>query len=145
VAAGCASSAGEQLISGPTQIGPIWKEFVPAEPLRVIESQQEVFLGVNGVVDWDLLDSRFVLSDGSSGRVDAWIHDDQGGEYELSLAGIGGRGGLYLTRKAILDPMRDRPRNGPVFPADRVYTRLRIRSDLPLDVHEILWVTHSNT
>jgi hypothetical protein len=59
---------------------------------------------------------------------------------------IGGRGGVYLAPKSrVLPAEPGASASGPSFLRDRTYVRIGVRSDLTLEVHEMLWLGHANT
>jgi hypothetical protein len=135
------SSPVYQPISGAVSIGSDWMEISPPAPLKSVDMQQHVHLKMQGV---ELAENDYKTvkyRDGRLGKIEALLFDDKGYSYELQIVGIGV--GIYLSRKRSPRPLDAPPTHEPDFPHDRVYTKLRIRSDIPIHSDEIRWVcTH---
>lgn len=145
VAGGCVAyaiyeslSSTIQPISGAVDIGSEWIEIVPPEPLKAMQVRQEIYLEIPGVTTWSVEDGKTVkYEDGRSGKIEGTLHDDQGQSYELAISGKSG--GLYLSRK--LPPVTyDSPPLATRFPRDRSYSKLRVRSEVPVNSSKIEWV-----
>lgn len=132
-----------QTVSGPVVIGPEWIEIVPPEPLKPLVKSQWINLGYsgynnNGYSDPETEDS-LNLADGRKTKIEAFLFDDKGESYELQLAGVGN--GVILDRKAKVEIIDGEPRKVILdFPSDRVYTKLKIRSEIPLKCDKIEWI-----
>jgi hypothetical protein len=143
-ATGCSQSGlenpGEQLdpdlhiqpVSGKTEIGADWKDIVPPSPLQVVENEQSIRLRLTGIEDMTHSNS-LILTDGREITFTAVVIDDQGSSYPLSLGGIAGDQHAYFYRAGEYPP-------GPDFDVDRTIVKLRLKSDLPLELDEIQWV-----
>jgi hypothetical protein len=143
---GCeiSSTKQPQEISGPIRIDSEWKEIVPSTPLKSIKTIQYVSLRMPESVwrnaDWDESDPKrqtLKYGDGQRGKIEAILFDDKGESYELQINGKGG--GFDLGRKVPARNPDVAPSNKPVFPTDRLYTKLKIRSDIPLNLEKIEW------
>lgn len=144
IAAGCNQSGpamlGEQVnpdlyiqpVSGRTRFGVDWKDIVPPSPLQVVENEQSIRLRSAGIKDMTHSDS-LILTDGRKVTISAVVVDDQGTSYPLSLGGIAGAQHAYFYRAGDYPP-------GPDFNVERTIVKLRLKSDLPLEVDEIQWV-----
>jgi hypothetical protein len=146
IAAGCDQSGpgqallGEQVnpdlyiqpVSGKTEFGKDWKDIVPPTPLQVVENEQSIRLKLDGIKDMTHSDS-LLLTDGRKVTITAEVIDDQDRRYPLTLGGIGGAQHAYFYRAGDYPP-------GPDFDVDRTIVKLRLKSDLPLEVDEIQWV-----
>lgn len=129
-----------QPISGPVEIGPEWIEITPPKPLQVYAS---AFITIRGI-DYDskkmhlaVPDPPVYLKDGRVTQIDAVLFDDKGESYELSISALGN--GIDFTRKpADIRKVGERFRWTPVaFPEDRRYTKLRLKSDIPVRCSQI--------
>jgi hypothetical protein len=133
-----------QLISGAVEVGNEWKEIVPPAPLKSVKTIQYVSLRMPESVwknaDWDESDPKrqtLKYGDGRTGKIEAILYDDKGASYELQINGKGG--GFDLGRAVPARNPDAPPSNKPMFPTDRVYTKLKIRSDVPLNLEKIEW------
>ncbi|MDQ6787990.1 MAG: hypothetical protein M3033_14385 [Acidobacteriota bacterium] len=134
-----------QQISGAIDVGSDWVEITPPAPLKSTASIQHVSLKMPEAVwrsaDWDERDKErktLKYADGRSGRIEAVLYDDKGEGYELYISGKGG--GFDLARKLPARNLNEPPRTEPDFPADRLFTKLKIRSEVPLHLEKIEWV-----
>lgn len=133
-----------QPVSEAIEINSDWKEIFPPNPLKSKYSVHHISLKLNQPVELDGNDPNNLTlkyKDGKSGKIEASLYDDKGESYPLQISGKGA--GILLGRKL---PPRDPsspPENKPVFPADRVYVKLRIRSELPLQVEKIEWTGYN--
>lgn len=134
-----------QPVSGPIEIGSEWVEVIPPKPLIPYGLQQSIVIGYqdydkNKYSDdfvWNVLN----LADGRKTRIEAFLFDDKGESYELQISGIGGvRGGVWFSRR-YAEKMVDGKKEYEYqyFPKDRTYTKLRIRSEIPLKCEFIEW------
>lgn len=127
-----------QPISGAVDVSNEWVNIVPPEPLKSIQVRQEIYLEIPGVSTWSVEDGKTVeYEDGRSGKIEGTLYDDQGQSYELAISGKSG--GLYLSYK--LPPItHDSAPVSTRFPRDRSYSKLRVRSDVPVSLSKIEWV-----
>jgi hypothetical protein len=137
-----------QPISNAIEIGPSWQELIPPEPLKSRAWVQHVSLRMPESVwrnaSWDETDSRLQTlkyADGACGKIEAILFDEKGETYELDIAAIGG--GFDLGRMLPPRNPNEPPRNTPNFPTDRVYTKLKIRSDIVLRLDGIEWTGYN--
>ncbi len=121
-------------VSGPIEVGPEWVEIAPPNPLISREgTRQEILLFTKHDVkgDWGDDLKTLKLKDGRDTRVEAFLYDEKGNEFELFINGdVGEYVALALT-----------PRNADKmvrFPNGQ-YTKLRIRSEIPIKVEKIEW------
>lgn len=135
-----------QSIAGETEIGGEWREFAAPAPLVPYGSSQSVVLGFTEYDRQNFSDGRtgetLNLADGRKTRIEAFVYDEKGEVYELQITGIGGAGGgVWLSRKFVKkDGGSASEMTAPDFPADRNYTKLKIRSEIPLKCSRIEWV-----
>ncbi len=133
-----------QTISGPVVIGPEWIEIVPPEPLRPTVKHNWITLGFYKENKGDFTDDIqkgeiLILDDGRKTKIEGFLIDANGESYELSISGRGG--GIQLTRKMTAEVIEGRQKYKFVnFPIDRVYARLKIRSEIPLECDKIEWI-----
>lgn len=132
-----------QKISGAVEIGPEWIEIVPPQPLRPIVHDPWITLGFLGYSKGDYNDREteesLNLADGRKTKIEAFLFDDKGDSYELQLSGVGG--GIILGRKMKVEIIGGKQENTVLnFPSDRVYTKLKIRSEIPLACDKIEWI-----
>jgi len=143
-------SVPRQPISGPVSIGPEWVEIIPPEPLIPYGTDQEIVIGY---LDYDRKNSSFDdtleilnLSDGRKTKIEAVIFDDEGKQYELQISGVGGvHGGVWFTKKGEVkwsgEPNFSQADYSDVrFPQNRSFTKLKMRSEIPLNCEYIEWV-----
>lgn len=134
-----------QPVSGAIQIGNEWREIIPPEPLKSVSLIHKVSVRTDTVETFDETDKTnrtIKFKNGQSGRVEAVLFDEQGSEYELRLAGIGGEGGgFYLGRDVPPRNSNKPPDREPDFPFDKKYTKLKIRSSVPFQSKKIEWIS----
>lgn len=137
-------SSQPQIISESIEINSDWKEIVLSVPLESKNLRQNVSLKMPESIwreaIWDESDPKrqtLKYGDGKSGKIEAILYDNKGETYELQINGKGG--GFDLGRPVKPRNPNDPPNNQPDFPTDRVYTKLRIRSDVPLRLDKIEW------
>lgn len=90
-------------------------------------------------IDGSENDETLILEDGRRTKIEGFLFDDRGESYELHIVG---RGGGIMLRRKISDKTTDAEpdytsRN---FPSDRVFTKLKIRSEIPLKCDKIEWI-----
>lgn len=120
----------EQRISERVTISSEWSEVVPPAPLRVAKTEQAVILRLAEVPHIES-DAAIEL-DGRSVALHAEVVDDRGTVYPMALGGVSGNF-VLMYRAGNYPP-------GPDFPTDRTIVKLRLRSDVRLDVEAIRWV-----
>jgi hypothetical protein len=130
-------------VSGPLTLGPEWTEITPPSPLISERSIQELHLTFPTGHDVDLASgksdletSRIQFVDGRHVGFDGFLYDDQGDAFPLEVSGL--NEGLYLSKKLSVIPAQT-----PIFPKDRVYPLLRLRTTVPVDVSSITWECRS--
>jgi hypothetical protein len=138
-----------QPISGPIEIGPDWVEIIPPKPLVPYGTNQQILLGYHNYDLKNLSQDKTLnvlnLADGRKTIVEALIYDDEGESYALEFGAFGGfNGGVYLSRKGEIkwdgEPNFSHPDYSDVrFPIDRTYTKLKIRSEIPLKCEYVFW------
>lgn len=137
-----------QPISNAIEIGQDWQEIIPPEPLKSKTSIQYVSLRMPENVwrnaDWDEADTShqtLKYADGTRGRIEATLFDEKGEAYALQINAKGG--GFDLGRKLPPRNLNEPPKHIPDFPPDRVYTKLKIRSDVTLRLDKIEWTGYN--
>lgn len=141
-------SSQPQVISESIEIGTDWKEIVPASPLKSKNLHQSVSLKMPESIwreaTWDESDPKrqtLKYGDGKRGKIEAILYDNKGESYELQINAKGG--GFDLGRPVKPRNPDEPPRNEPDFPVDTVFTKLRIRSDVPLRLDKIEWTGYN--
>jgi len=122
----------EQQISGPMTISSNWTEITPERPIKPTKQFQEIVLDVNpseGLVRDNLHAERMQLANGEIVKPEIQLIDQYGNVFVAEV-------GRY--------PVPSRYENGisgqiSNLPRDRIYTKLRVRSDNPLRLSRIVW------
>jgi hypothetical protein len=125
----------EQPVSGPVSLTGEWKTIEPPEPLRVGRKElQEVCLQVVGTtIDADFEKDRLLVN-GQWHVLGGEAVDSEQTTYGLRVGSLGGDTVcLYRAGK---------PTSGPDFPPDLTIVRLRLRSEPPVQVAQVRWVSH---
>lgn len=129
-------------VSGAIEIGNEWKEITPPETLRSTVKIHKFSVQTDDVKGYDTSDKNaqtLEFENGKSGKVEAILYDDKGNEYNLGIVGVGGKnGGFYLGK--VHEPDK-RDLKEPDFPKDRVYKKLKMRSDVTFQVKKIEWLS----
>ena len=127
-------------ISDAITLGPEWTEIAPPTPLEALKVIQEVHLmfprqsavdSASGLSDLATTSIQFVH--GSRVTFEGALVDEFGNEFPLGASGIDS--GLYLSKKGPI-PLGF---EGPMFPRDRVYSRVRIKASEKIQVDSISW------
>lgn len=141
-------SSSPQIISESIEIGTDWKEIVPPAPLKSKTLHHNVSLKMPESIwrdaTWDESDQKrqtLKYGDGKRGKIEAILYDNKGESYELQINGKGG--GFDLGRPVKPRNPNEPPSKEPDFPPDRTYTKLRIRSDVPLRLDKIEWTGYN--
>ncbi len=136
-----------QTISGSVVIGSEWIEIVPPQPLSPLGSTNWISLSYKGfkeMKDTKIFDQSILeMADGRNTKVEAFLYDDKGKEYELELFQSSAGPELYRKGKIIWsgEPNFSHPDYTEVkFPSNRVYTKLKIRSEIPFECDKIEWI-----
>lgn len=123
----------EQRVSGPVALTGEWKTIDPPEPLRVGgKLEQSLCLQVGMTRDMDL-HNGVVLAGGERYVLEGEALDSEQTSYVLKVAMRGGDT-VCLSRAGDYPP-------GPDFPAEQTIVRLRLRSEPPLQVGKIWWLS----
>lgn len=131
MASACARLS-EQPVSGPVTLGVEWTEITPPEPLKVKYNEQSIRLTLTGVADLQQ-NNTLVLDDDRKVVIDAELIDDQGTAYKLEIGSVAGTIYASYFRAGDYPP-------GPDYPIDRTFVKLRISSNLSINVDEIRWI-----
>ncbi len=123
-----------QPISGPIEIGNVWIDIIPPKPLVSYKSTAIKFRGI----DYDsekipLNDPEplIFLKDGRITKLEVILYDDKGESYELRIGGLGN--GVSFYRKATYEIVNGKKEiKLHAFPHDRTFTKLQVRSQLPI-------------
>lgn len=124
----------EQGIAGQVTIPTEWIEFTPKEPLRPSKDTQEVVLdAAEPLVRNNSNLKRIELESGTLVKPELQLIDQYGNIFNANV-------NRY--------PTPSRYNNGiscsvPYLPQDRLYTKVRVRSDQPLKLARILWHCHT--
>lgn len=132
-----------QKISGAVEIGSDWIEIVPPKPLKPLGYTNWIKLEYKGfkeMKDVKINDQSILeLADGRNTKVEGFLYDDKGEEFELELSQSSA--GPELYRKGISKIGDGKTDYSMVnFPYDRVYTKLKIRSEIPLKCDKVEWL-----
>lgn len=134
-------AAQSQAISGAVEIGAEWQEISAAELLKASQPRHYVWLETGQIETFDSRDPEHqtvVFKNGQRGKIEAFLFDDQGESYELMVGMTGG--GIGLSRKLPPRATVEPPQTEPDFPLGRTYTKLKIRSSLPIHCDKITWI-----
>jgi hypothetical protein len=136
-----------QKVSDAVQISREWTEIKPSEPLKSVSRIHKISVRTGAVETFDESDKTaqtIKFKNGESGRVEAVLFDDEGNEYKLGLAGIGGAGGgFYFGRKLPPRNLDEPPDKESDFPFEKTYTKLKIRSSVPFQSEKIEWIAET--
>lgn len=123
----------QQIIATNISVTSQWVEIIPESPMKVNKQMiQRLFLIIDGYEFDESNDNwQLKISDGTIVEPEIQILDEYGKVYDLhNGTRIGNLVGFY--------PKRNGDRfNG--FPADRTYTKIRIRSNEPFLCSKIIW------
>ena len=140
-------SVPRQAISDSITISSEWIEIVPPSSLKPYGNFQYVDLECDGYkkFDWKNNDDESILefADGSTTKIEAFLFDDKGQSYELKVNQTSD--GPELTRKGKIkwsgEPNFSEADYSEIkFPADSLFTKLKIRSQIPIKCNRIQWV-----
>jgi hypothetical protein len=131
-----------QPISGPVEITSEWVEIVPPKPLKPLGHTNWIKLGYAGfkeMKDTKTFDQSILeMADGRNSKVEGFLYDEKGEEFALELTQSSG--GPELYRKGVSKLGDGKTDYSAVqLPTDRVYTRLKIRSEIPIKCDKIEW------
>ncbi len=118
-----------------------WQEFTINPPLTVqkipYQNLQNIRLYVEDREKWDyqnLPKQAFIMPDGTLASIDLELVDESGEVYMLDELSLGvGLGFTYLPEKS--DSLFSN------FPKDSRFSLLRIRSETPVEISKISWIT----
>lgn len=141
-----------QPITGPIEIGSEWLEVVPPQPIKpwgianlikvqYLKYKQPTAKDLNSYSkDGTIL----YLDDGRQTKIEAIVYDDKGEGHEFSISGTDGVGkGFELRPKWTTEIVDGKPQEVVhLLPLDRTYTKLRIRSEIPLKCDNIEWMSY---
>ena len=131
-----------QEVSGAVEIKEEWAEITPPKPLRSSVKTHKFSVQTDDVKGYDASDKNaqtLEFENGKRGKVEAILFDDKGNEYILGIVGVGGKnGGFYLGKVHSLDKPNLKEAD---FPKDRVYSKLKIRSEVIFQIKKIEWIS----
>ena len=130
-------------IHSAVEIGTDWIEITPQPPMKSSQQFSYIGLKLDTIKDWDKNDKKkLLLTDDSPILIEVELSDDQGNKYTL----IPNRIGKYIEfGKDKSDiPLSAPPSNEPDFPPDRVYTKVRIRSERPIKCDQVIWGNYTS-
>ena len=115
-----------------------WSEIRPDPPLKVSEQVQSISIEVD-LAGWDMQpgEGLFVMPDGTPVRIDVELVAADGTRFALDSIGMGP--GLTFS---YLPPEIDARESS--LPADKQFTTLRVRSDVPLEGGRVTWICITN-
>lgn len=132
----------KQPISGAVEIGSEWTEIIPPQPLKPLGKLSKInfrcSIDDNKPIDKD--GSVIYLKDGRTTKVEAVISDNKGEKFDLGIAGYGN--GFIMYRKMSSEVKGEKPFFSGDFPQDRIYTKLIVRSEIPLKCDNIEWISY---
>jgi len=130
-------------IRGPFEIGTDWIEINPQPSLESSQQFQFVGLKLISIKDWDKADKKkILLSDGNAILIEVELSDEQGNKYSLVPIRIGEY--IEFGKDKSNVPLSASPSKEPDFPPDRVYTKVRIRSDRPIKCEQVVWGNYTS-
>ena len=131
-----------QTVAGPVEIGSQWMEIVSPQPLEPNGATNWIQLGYAGYEPQKFTvneENILNLADGRSTRIEAFLFDDKGEIYELQLSQTSV--GPQLGKKGAMKMVDGKPDYSETrFPGDRKFTKLKIRSEIPLKCEKIEWI-----
>jgi len=132
-----------QSVSGPVEIGRDWVEIFPPQALKPYGNSNWLnieFVGYKKDNHTDGEDGKVLnLADGRKTKIEAFLYDDKGESYELQIGGTSS--GVTFYRRMSADVVDGKPeRNVVRFPIDRIYTKLKIKSEIPISCDKIEWI-----
>jgi len=119
----------DQDIAGPTTITSQWLEIAPKSPLRVERQRHMVVLELDKSIQTEPGGSGLVLPDGSIVRPQIELFDKDGETYELNDPS------LFLSNTGEILAYF----SGSDLPKDKMYIKVRIRSDSPVRCNRVFW------
>jgi hypothetical protein len=130
-------------IHGAIELGTEWVEINPKPPMESSQQVQYVGLKLDNVKDWDEKDKKkLLLTDGSVLSIEVELSDERGNKYSLVPNRIGKYVEFGKDKSDI--PLSAPPSNEPDFPQDRVYTKVRIRSERPVKCEQVIWGVYTS-
>ena len=130
-------------IHGSVEIGTDWIEITPQPPMESSQQFQYVGFKLANIKDWDKEDKKKLsLPDGSTILIQVELNDEHGNKYLLVPTRIGKYIEFGKDKSSI--PLSAPPSNEPDFPTDRVYTKVRIRSDRPIKCEQVVWGNYTS-
>jgi hypothetical protein len=143
----------DPVISDTILIEEKWQTVAPQKPLTSLDLSHEVaiysksfeYLSLEEEDNNQLFEQSVVIyKDGRKGKMEVILIDDLGTEYPLSVC-TQGEFVISFTRNLTDEEKYLRRQKGePLFPYERTYTALKIRSDLPITIEKILWETYGH-
>lgn len=112
-------------ISGPVTLTSEWIEIVPEEPLRPEREVQKILLDFAQPYESDHDAWKIRFPDGSLVAPEVQLIDKNGNVFTSSKVASLGQTGMGLRMSSL--------------PQDRVYLKLRLRSDKPIAISRIIW------
>lgn len=119
-----------RVVAKNVEIDSEWKEIIVDPPMIAAKTKQMVLLSGKGL-DTRSGDNEFeaYLSDGTTVKLEIEIVDSEGNIYETRLSTMNYLGPGFGSAQKM------------GFPKDREYTKIRLRSDKPITLSKIYWVT----
>ena len=126
-------------IAEQVRIEPEWNEIRPDPPLRASKRVQSISIAVSDFAEWDMRSGEglFVMPDGTPLKIDVELIADDGTSFTLDSIGMGP--GLVFS---YLPPEADA--SGSRLPQDKTFTKIRMRSDVPLEGGQVNWICVTN-
>ena len=130
-------------IHSAVEIGTDWIEITPQPPMESSQQFQSIGLKLVNVKDWAEKDKKKLsLPDGSAILIQVELSDEHGTKYSLVPNRIGKYVEFGKDKSDI--PLSAPPSNEPDFPPDRVYTKVRIRSESPVKCEQVIWGNYTS-
>ena len=123
------------IVSDSIEIGSEWVEIIPPTPLISRSgTDQEILVYTEHDVDSDFgKDMKTLeLKDGRTTKIEVYLYGEDGTEYELFINGDGG-GAIWFAR---IPPNN---KQGMIYFPNGKYTKLKVRSEIPIKVEKIEW------
>jgi hypothetical protein len=125
------------------EFGTDWTEITPQPPMKSSQPFSYIGLKLETVKDWAKNDKKkLLLTDGSPILIEVELSDDQGNKYLL----VPNRIGKYIEfgKDKSNIPLSAPPSNESDFPPDRLYTKVRIRSERPINCEQVIWGNYTS-
>jgi len=139
ILSGCNVKPTVRQIATSIQIDKEWAEIHPTPPLVVSEQVQSISIGMPDLPNWEIRpeSASFVMPGGAAIKVEVELVTADGTHFALDSVGLGP--GLMFSRRS-QDPSPAASR----LPVGMAFTRVRLRSDQPIQAGPVTWICITN-